>query len=141
MVIENRLRGLEVARRRALWALADLRPGDVRAEPTLLELDEIDQAQHELLSGDVLSSQELIHVIKTQLHNGIRLVIEDSIPEPWRQRFEAASIGCTRLGAGPYLVDFERFALAWHAEMEHLKAHLVWRDGRRSMKKDDYDPG
>ncbi len=45
MLINRQIHSLEVARRRALWELADLQPGDVRAEQWLVELDEIDLAQ------------------------------------------------------------------------------------------------
>lgn len=44
MTIDHRLRSLEIARRRALWALADLQLGDARAEKVLAELGEIEQA-------------------------------------------------------------------------------------------------
>lgn len=130
MVTHHQLRSLEIAKRRALWALADLQPGDSRAELPLLEIDEVDQALKALMSGNELSSQELVDSITTQSHNGVRLVIEDSIPEPWRQRFAAASIGSTRVAAGPYFHDFEKFVLTWSAEMAHLRAHRAHRQNR-----------
>ncbi|MGR6653217.1 hypothetical protein [Pseudomonas entomophila] len=123
MTIDHRLLGLEIARRRALWALADLQPGDARAEKVLDELDEVDQGLQDIVSGDQLSAQELVDVINTKLHNGVQLVVEDSIPEPWLQRFQAASVGSTRLAEGPYLRDFEKFVAVWHQELEHLSAH------------------
>ncbi|MFU6873424.1 hypothetical protein ACM769_00405 [Pseudomonas aeruginosa] len=132
MTISDQVRRLEAAKRRALWALADLRPGDARAEILLLELDEVDQALAELLSGDELTGQELIEAIKIQSHSGQRLVIEDSIPEPWRQRFAAASLGSTRLAAGPYFRDFEKFVMSWNDEIAHLDAHRAWRHERCS---------
>ncbi|EOV0931920.1 hypothetical protein ACOLSI_000261 [Pseudomonas aeruginosa] len=131
MTISNQVRRLEVAKRRALWALADLWPGDTRAEIPLLELDQVDQALAELLSGDELTGEELINAIKIQSHSGQRLVIEDSIPEPWRQRFAAASVGSTRLVEGPYLRDFEKFVISWNDEMAHLEAHRASRPDRR----------
>lgn len=127
----NQVRRLEIAKRRALWALADLLPGDARAEHPLLELDEVDQVLDELLSGDELTGQELINAIEIQFHSGQRLVNEDSIPEPWRQRFAAASVGSTRLVAGPYFRDFEKFVMSWSEEMDHLKAHRASRQDRR----------
>ena len=42
---------------------------------------------------------------------------------PWLQRFQAASVGSTRLAEGPYLRDFEKFVAVWHQEFEHLSAH------------------
>ncbi|WP_288440934.1 hypothetical protein [uncultured Pseudomonas sp.] len=123
MTIDHRLRSLETARRRALWALADMEPGDARAEKVLAELDEVDQALQGVVSGDQLSAQELVDVVTTMLHNGVQLVVEDSIPEPWLQRFQAASVGSTRLAEGPYMRDFEKFVAVWHQELEHLSAH------------------
>ncbi|HBP5426613.1 TPA: hypothetical protein L6B64_07150 [Pseudomonas aeruginosa] len=123
MTTDHRLRSLEIARRRALWALADLQPGDARAEEVLAELDEVDQALQGVMGGDQLFAQELVDVVTTKLHNGVQLVVEDSIPEPWLQRFQAASVGATRLAEGPYLRDFEKFVAVWHQELEHLSAH------------------
>ena len=80
MTIDHRLGSLEIARRRALWALADLQPGYARTEKMLAELDEVDQGLQDLVSGDQLSAQEFVDLITTKLHNGIQLVIEDSIP-------------------------------------------------------------
>lgn len=84
------------------------------------------------MTGRDLSSQELMAAVTTQYHNGIRLVVDDSIPEPWRQRFWAASVGSTRLAAGAYFLDFEKFVLVWHRELEHLKAHRSNRQDRCS---------
>ncbi|WAB96414.1 hypothetical protein OSW16_17905 [Pseudomonas putida] len=123
MTIDHRLRRLEIARRRALWALADLQPGDARAEKVLAELDEVDQGLRDIVSGDQLSAQELVDVVTTKLHSGVQVLVEDSIPEPWLQRFQAASVGSTRLAEGPYLRDFKKFVEVWHQELEHLSAH------------------
>jgi hypothetical protein len=123
VTIDYRLRSLEIARRRALWALADLQPGDARAEKVLTELNEVEQGLQGVVSGDQLSAQELVDVVTTKLHNGVQLIAEDSIPEPWLQRFQAASVGSTRLAEGPYLRDFEKFVAVWHQELEHLNAH------------------
>lgn len=133
MTIDHRLRRLEIARRRALWALADLQPGDARAEKVLAELDEVDQGLQDVVSGDQLSAQELVDVVTTKLHNGVQLIAEDSIPEPWLQRFRAASVGSTRLAEGPYLRDFEKFVAVWHQELEHLNAHRAHRSRTRSQ--------
>lgn len=132
MTIDHRLRGLEIARRRALWALADLQPGDVRAESVLGELDEVEQALQDVVGDHQLSAQELVDVVITKLHNGVPLVVENSIPELWLQRFRAASIGSTRLAEGPYLRDFEKFVDVWHQEIEHLNAHRAHSSSGRS---------
>lgn len=81
MTIDHRLRSLEIARRRALWVLADLQPGDARAEKLLAELDEVEQGLQDMVTGDQLSAQELLDVVTTKLHNGVQLVVEDSIPD------------------------------------------------------------
>jgi hypothetical protein len=132
VTIDHRLRSLEIARRRALWALADLQPGDARAEAVLAELEKVDQALQGVVGGDQLSAQEVIDVITTKLHNGVQLVVEDSIPEPWLQRYQAASVGSTRLAEGPYLRDFEKFVEVWHQELEHLNAHRAHSASERS---------
>ena len=123
MTIDHRLRALEIARRRALWALADLQPGDARAEKVLAELDEVEQALQNVVGSDQLSAQELVNVITKKIHSGVQLVVEDSIPEPWLQRFRAASVGSTRLAEGPYLRDLEKFVAMWYQELEHVSAH------------------
>lgn len=132
LMTTDQLRKLEVAKRRALWALAELQPGDPGAVKVLVELDEIDQALGGVVTGRELSSQELMAAITTKYHNGICLVVDDSIPEPWRQRFWAASVGSTRLAAGAYFLDFEKFVLAWQRELEHLNAHRSSRQDRCS---------
>lgn len=133
MTIDHRLRRLEISRRRALWALANLQPGDARAEKVLAELDEVDQGLQDVVTGDQLSAQELVDVVIAKLHNGIQLVVEDSIPEPWLQRFQAASVGSTRLAEGPYIRDFGKFVAVWHLELEHLNAHRAHRSSTRSQ--------
>ena len=131
MTIGHRLRSLEIARRRALWALANLQPGDALAETVLAELQEVDQALQGVVGDEQLTAQELVDVVITKLHNGVQLIAEDSIPEPWLQRFRAASVGSTRLAEGPYLRDFEKFLAVWHQELEHLNAHRAHRSSTR----------
>ncbi|WP_280344928.1 hypothetical protein [Pseudomonas sp. BN607] len=99
----------------------------------LAELDEVDQALQHVAAGDQLSAQELVDVVITKLHNGVQLIAEDSIPEPWLQRFQAASVGSTRLAEGPYLRDFEKFVAVWQQELEHLKVHRAHRSSTRSQ--------
>ncbi|EKT4505262.1 hypothetical protein ACU7AI_17160 [Pseudomonas aeruginosa] len=132
MTIDHRLRGLEISRRRALWALADLQPGDARAEKVLTELDEVEQALLSVVGDHQISTLELVDVVITKHHKGVQLVAEDSIPEPWLQRFLVASVGSTRLAEGPYLRDFEKFLEMWHQELEHLNAHRTHRSSGRS---------
>lgn len=87
----------------------------------------------EALIGGQLSARELVDVVTTKLHKGVQLVVEDSILEPWLQRFQAASVGPTRLAEGPYLLDFEQFVEVWHQELEHLNIHRAHRFSTRSQ--------
>jgi hypothetical protein len=91
------------------------------------------QDRPDIVSGAQLSAHELVDVVTTKLHNGVLLVVEDSIPEPWLQRFQAASIGSTHLAERPYLRDFENFVEVWHQELEHLNIHRAHRSTTRSQ--------
>lgn len=133
MTIDHRLRDLEIGRRRALWALADLQPGDARAARVLADLEEVDWALQSVVVDHQLSPQELADIVITKLHNDVQLVVEASIPEPWLQRFRAASVGSTRLAEGPYLRDFEKFVAVWHHELAHLNAHRAHGSRKRSQ--------
>ena len=55
------------------------------------------------------------------------IVLDHHIPQPWRMRFEAASMLSTRLREGSYASDWRHFLRLWVREMEHLAAH---REGR-----------
>lgn len=57
MTIDHRLRSLEIARRRVLFALADLQPGEAPAEKVLAELDEVDQGLQDVVGDGQLSAQ------------------------------------------------------------------------------------
>lgn len=106
--------------RRLLWALSDLRPGDPKAVAVLQELDLV---EHDI--GDVaLSCNHLLSLVATSPRSSGRLVVDEhTIPMPWRERFAQASIGSTRVAAGPYLDDLQRFVEAWGREMAHLPGH------------------
>jgi hypothetical protein len=54
-------------------------------------------------------------------------VLELTIPQPWRERFQQASIGSTRVVEGPYATDWEKFLARWEAEMRHLEQHRAAR--------------
>lgn len=92
---------MERQRRRVLWALSALHPGDLGQ-----------------------SCEHLLALITTSIHpSGHEIVDGQSIPSPWRERFAQASIGSTRLAAGPYLSDPQKFVDDWEAEMIHLRDH------------------
>ena len=132
----DELRQLEGARRRTLWALACLRPGDPTASDLLAILDDLDdQERNDTPSSD--KPLDLIQVrnsVSVMRHNsGIIIILEQTIPQPWRERFYQASIGSTRLIDGPYASDWDKFLASWEAEMRHLEQH---RAARNKSKKD-----
>ena len=122
----DELRQLEGARRRTLWALACLRPGDPSASDLLVILDHLDDQER----NDTPCSDKLLDVIEVRnsvsvmRHNsGIDIILEQTIPQPWRERFHQASIGSTRVPDGPYAIDWDKFLVEWEREMQHLKNH------------------
>jgi hypothetical protein len=122
----DELRQLEGARRRTLWALACLRPGDPTASDLLAILDDLDdQERNDTPCSD--KPRELIEVcnsVSMMRHNsGIDIILEQTIPQPWRERFLQASIGSTRVPDGPYATDWDKFLTEWQREMQHLKNH------------------
>lgn len=123
--VDQNLRGREKIRRQALWTLSDLRPGDPKAIPVLSVLDDIDlQDEDDTLMTPVMKAEALRRLVVTEFHSSnLQIVREVSIPEPWRERFLQASIGSTRLEAGPYLHDLEKFVHLWTQEIQHLEAH------------------
>lgn len=122
----DELRELEKNRRRALWALTNLHPGDPSASELLVILDDLDgQERNDTPCSD--KPLELIEVrnsVSVMRHNsGIDIILERDIPQPWRERFLQASIGSTRIPEGPYAADWDKFLTEWEREMQHLKNH------------------
>jgi len=117
---------LEGARRRALWALASLRPGDPNASDLLAILDDLDDQERNdtPCSDKPLELVEVRNSVSVMRHNsGIDIILEQTIPQPWRERFLQASIGSTRVPDGPYATDWDKFLTEWQREMQHLKNH------------------
>ena len=124
------LRTRESVRRKALWTLSHLMPGDPKAAAILDVLDDIDDQErvdlnrsHPGLDIDAVRKAVLIE----RHSSSINIVDEASIPQPWRERFLQASIGSTRLVDGLYAHDWEKFLTKWQAEMQHLDAHMSAR--------------
>lgn len=120
----------ERRRRDALWALARLRPGVDEAKSHLASLDDIDHQDRSSPIGDAgsMTIEELREFVLETLLEGADgysfvLVLDQHIPQPWRTRFEAASMLSTRLHEGAYARDWRRFLRLWQLEMEHLAAH------------------
>ncbi|MDP9556841.1 UNVERIFIED_ORG: hypothetical protein J2W65_002478 [Pseudomonas parafulva] len=114
MATDDNLNIREKVWRKALWALADLIPGDSRATDPLDILDDIDR--HDLRS-------QCPSVPATERPGGILIVRDADIPQPWRERFQCASRGSTRVIEGAYYHDWEKFMREWKVEIMHLEAH------------------
>lgn len=120
----------ERTRRRVLWALASLLPGDSNASELLAILDDLDdQERYNTLCCDKpLQLMEVRNSVSVMRHNsGFDIILEQTIPQPWRERFHQASIGSTRLVDGPYTSDWDKFLVHWEAEMRHLEQHRAAR--------------
>ena len=130
MASDDLLHSRETRRRRILWTLAHLDPGDPRALCVLRVLDEIDQQEQAWLgSGRIATVDELANQLASEPHPiGISIVRDDAIPEPWRERFLCASYGSTRVDEGVYLHDWLKFIAKWKQEMIHLELHRAARD-------------
>lgn len=127
---DDELRELEAKRRKALWMLANISPGDSKAFDALSTLDDLD-LQKRKNSPHTEKALELNRVrdcVTVQHHHsGIDIILEQTIPQPWRERFLQASIGSTRLINGPYASDWDKFLIVWEAEMRHLEQHRAAR--------------
>ena len=123
---DNDIHKRETQRRRVLWRLAGLQPGDHGALELLQALDEIDQAEHgdASLLTKILDVEEVPFQVPVEPHaSTIDIVRAEDIPQPWRSRFLAASIGSTRVTEGFYAHDWHSFVRKWKAEMRHLAKH------------------
>ncbi|MEX5687903.1 MULTISPECIES: hypothetical protein [Pseudomonas] len=107
LAVDQNLRDREKLRRKALWTLSHLRPGDPKAIPIVSVLDEIALDELDTSLRDVAKLEELCD-----------LIVSES-----RSRFLQASIGSTRLEKGSYLHDFQKFIVLWIQENKHLEAH------------------
>lgn len=134
MTHDEELRHSELARRKALWALVSILPGDPKALDVLDVLDDIElRERHDMSSlAQALSIEHLRDSIPTEPHPiGCRIVREANIPQPWRERFLCASLGSTRVADGPYAHDWGKFLGDWKREMLHLQKHRAARAVRK----------
>ena len=130
----DNLRSRESVRRKALWTLSHLVPGDPKAAAILDVLDDIeDQERNDPKRNRSPVDIDAIRraVLIERLSSSIRIVQEVSIPQPWRERFLQASVGSTRLVDGPYAHDWEKFLTEWLVEMRHLAEHRYARQPHR----------
>lgn len=92
---DEQLRHRELARRKALWTLAPMKPGDPRASSVLDVLDYIElwERHDKSVAAHVLSVEEILSSVPTEPHPiGFSIVRESNIPQPWRERFLGASL-------------------------------------------------
>ena len=123
---DDELRELEAKRRKALWMLANISPGDSKAFDALSILDDLDlhDGKYPPNADKALELNKLRDCVTVQHHHsGIDIILERTIPQPWRERFLQASIGSTRVVGGPYASDWNKFLLEWEREMKHLQEH------------------
>jgi hypothetical protein len=116
----------ERARRRVLWSLERLLPGQSGATTLIDALDRIELDDQENPIGDscAVSPSELASLVPIIKKSGrIDYVSDDAIPEPWRERFAQASLGSTRPLDGWFACDWLKFLSLWQLEMEHLAKH------------------
>lgn len=131
---DDELRELEAKRRKALWMLANISPGDSKAFDALSILDDLvlQERKDSPHADKVLELNQLRHWVTLQHHHsGIDIILEQTIPQPWRERFNQASIGSTRLLDGPYASDWDKFLTEWVREMQHLQNHRAALAGSR----------
>ena len=121
----NKLESREKARRRALWKLQALKPGDPKAAEWVLMLNEVEFLERSEPIGDgcTLTIAQLHTLVPVIDLRGVSIVLDDNIPEPWRERFGQASMGSTRLPEGSYSHDWLRFLRLWEQEMNLLQQH------------------
>lgn len=124
----NDIHKRETQRRRALWRLAGHVPGDSAALGLIHELDAIDQEELDdaSLVTAILDEDTVLVQVPVEPHaSTLSIVRVETIPQPWRSRFLAASIGSTRVAEGFYAHDWHSFLRRWQAEMAHLERHRM----------------
>lgn len=118
----------ENQRRRALWRLAALAPGDTVAFELIQVIDEVDQAglYDDSLATKILGVEEVLVQVAVEPHPSTMSIVRvEDIPQPWRARFLAASIGSTRVAEGFYADDWHSFLRKWKIEMRHVAEHRI----------------
>lgn len=131
---DDELRELEAKRRKALWMLANISPGDSKAFEALSILDDLDlhvrkDSPH---TDKAFELNQLGDCVTVQHHHsGIDIILEQTIPQPWRERFLQASIGSTRVPDGPYATNWDKFLTEWVREMQHVQNHRAALAGSR----------
>lgn len=130
--VYERLYFRERKRRRAVWKLKRLRPGDPAAEEFLAMLDDVEEDEQAEPIGTAieLGIEQLSKLVKIVDVRTFRIVMDDDIPQPWRERFNQASAGSTRIAEGAYGRDWLKFLHLWPEEMAHEEAHRLHRTNK-----------
>lgn len=111
-------------RRKAIWQLADLQPGDRRAGPILQQLAELERLdQEQPLTECDLDLQQLRELPYEPHPIGIDIIRDGDIPQPWMSRFAIASGPISRVAEGIYRHDWTDFLDAWIKENDHISLH------------------
>lgn len=110
--------------------LANIPPGDSKAFDAISILDDLDlqELKDSPHTDKALELNKVLDCVTVQHHHsGIDIILEQTIPQPWRERFHQASIGSTRLVDGCYAADWDKFLTTWEKEMNHLQRHRAAR--------------
>lgn len=98
----------------------------------LQEIQELDRTSPlggaAAMSLDELRESVPIH---TDARNSYPYVLEEEIPEPWRERFLIVSVGSTRSGRGWYAHDWQEFLFLWQKEHLYLADRLLDLDAEK----------
>jgi hypothetical protein len=106
---DEELKDREALRRKALWTLAHLAPGDPSAPAVIHVVDEVEKRE-QLADLSALSLDDLGKAVQAEPRPiGYPIVRDTEIPQPWRERFQRASIGSTRAPEGAYAHDWQKF--------------------------------
>ena len=121
---------LESKSRKALWMLANISPGDSKAFDALSILDDLKLKERidSPHTDKALERNNVRDCVTVQHHHsGIDIILAQTIPQPWKERFHKASIGSTSLVDGPYDAGWDKYLASWEAEMLHLEQHRAAR--------------
>lgn len=114
----------EQERRRALWQLAELLPGDRCSRAILQRLDELERLDLECPLSECHLDQLALAQLPKEAHPiGCWIIRYADIPEPWRSRFAVALGPAARVEAGFYWHDWIDFLEAWEREVAHVEQH------------------
>lgn len=117
------LRLRELRRRKILWSLAPLVPGDRRAKKILKWLDHLDYEER-CIYQQMLSADQVSNLVSSESYpNGIPFVRCEEIPQPWRERFLCLNRDSIREREVAYYHDWMRFISEWQKAEVLVELH------------------